>query len=143
VRSLNLYLLSLLLACGCATQGTLHIGIRDETGGAIPGALVKVEGAQAISGRDGVATFHLKANRYQVDAEIPGMLSCGPKSVTVRGGRASTVSLDMRVGTIRDGVVIGTTPAESGSYSEVAYGPCPGIPGSERVITTSRPRRLP
>ena len=117
------------------------------TGGPIPGVSVKAGRETTESDSKGIARFQqLGSGTYLVDADAPGLKSCGPVTVRVTGGHEATTVLLMRVGSIADGVIVGEgsrAASSGGSFSELQFAACPGHPESAVTIRTSGPGSVP
>jgi hypothetical protein len=127
-----------LAGCVSTDPGRLRVIVRGESGEEISRVLVTA-GEHATTSRPHVgAEFEkLKPGKYLVDAQVPGMRSCGPIPARVRGGKKAVVVLLMRMGAIYDYVqLIGPTapPDDEQLVAETWFRPCPGRPGTARVI---------
>lgn len=138
-------LLAVLPLLGCAS-GSMNIWVADEGGRPIPGVIVTVGEARAISTADGLARFpEMPAGDYRVDAEDAGYKSCGPLPVTVEPKQDASVMLVMRVGTLTHETVApaeGDTATYSESRSQLVFKACPGRPDSAVTLSTPGAKKV-
>ena len=144
----SLFIAFSLSVAGCvsADLGRLRVITRGELGEVIPGIEVTA-GANMVKSqqRMGAQFDNLEPGEYVVDARAPGMRSCGPLSVRVRGDEEAVVALVMRVAEIRDYVHVtgsGAPDPDKVLVSELAFRPCPGRPESALVVRTYASGRI-
>ena len=131
---------ALLSLTACASRGNLFVSVRDVDGGPIPGVAITAGTVQAKSDSHGTASFwNVKRGSYEIDGSVPGMKSCGPLHVEVRGATPAETTLYFRLATIADGFETFTGPdgiTQSRSASWLEYGPCPGRPETAIKVKT-------
>ncbi len=132
--------MALLGLSACASHGELFVSVRDVGGGPIPGVAVTAGRLRSVSDAHGMASFSsLESGRYDIDATVSGMKSCGPLRVNVHGSKPAETTLYFRLATIADGVETfigpdGTTHSRPASWLE--YEPCPGRPETAIKVKT-------
>jgi hypothetical protein len=114
--------------------GLAIIRVVDETGATLPGIGVTTGGRTLYSDAKGLSAFTgLSQGKHSFDADQPGVKSCGPTVLKVKGEAQVEGTLTVRVGSYGGGVIIGTDGREQ-SFEDIEFKACPGRPDS--AVTT-------
>jgi hypothetical protein len=115
-RSLSLCVFLLLIAGNVAAQtgqGSLRGYIKDEQGGALPGATVTatsaalIQPATAVTDAEGYyRLINLPPGTYSIAAELTGFASYKREDILLRAGATFQVDVTMKIGTLQESVTV-------------------------------------
>src|SRR5688500_5286668 len=128
------FLLSLVLLCAlpadaaaqAAASGRLRVVVFDPSGAVIPGALVKVTGAEdrnrSVTRADlptdqqgAVTVDGLPAGRYDIEAAFPGFQGATVTGLRVRAGATAQREVTLAIEKVDESVAVGRDPATNAS----------------------------